>query len=146
MIYNNIAGILALASGMGSSIDTSVPLSERMGIGIEMLVVGLGTVFAILLILWGVLALFKVVFYDLKNPNAKPAEKNAAPAAKAPNPEPAPAPVAAPAPAAQSDDGELVAAITAAVAAYLDAEAQANGMAVCDTRFRVVSFRRAGKR
>jgi len=142
MIYNNIASILALASGMGSSIDTSVPLTERMAIGIEMLVVGLGTVFAILLILWGVLALFKVVFYDLKNPNAKPAEKKA----EEPKAEPVPAPAAAPAPAAQSDDGELVATITAAVAAYLDAEAQANGMAVCDTRFRVVSFRRAGKR
>ena len=141
MIYNNIASILALASGMGSSIDTSIPFSERMGVGLELLVVGMGTVFAILLILMGVLALFKVVFYDLKNPNAKPAPK----AKEEPKPAPAPAPAPVPAPAA-SDDGELIAAITAAVAAYLDAEAQANGMTACDTRFRVVSFRRAGRR
>ena len=141
MIYNNIASILALASGMGSSIDTSIPFSERMGVGLELLVVGMGTVFAILHILMGVLALFKVVFYDLKNPNAKPAPK----AKEEPKPAPAPAPAPVPAPAA-SDDGELIAAITAAVAAYLDAEAQANGMTACDTRFRVVSFRRAGRR
>ena len=138
MIYNNLASILALASGMGSSIDTSVPMSERMAVGLELLVVGMGTVFAVLIILWGLLSLFKVVFYDLKNPNAKPAPK----AKEEPKPEPAPAP----APVAQSDDGELIAAITAAVTAYLDAEAQANGMTACDTRFRVVSFRRAGRR
>ena len=138
MIYNKIASVLSLASGMGSSIDTSVPLSERMGVGLELLVVGMGTVFAVLIILWGLLALFKVVFYDLKN-KAKTAPK----AKEEPKAEPAPAPVPAP---AASDDGELIAAITAAVSAYLDAEAQANGMTACDTRFRVVSFRRAGKR
>nr|MBQ4318348.1 OadG family protein [Clostridia bacterium] len=141
MIYNNIASVLALASGMGSSIDTSVPISERLGIGLELLIVGMGTVFSVLLILWGVLALFKVFFYDMKNKDAKPAEKK-------PEPKPA-APTAAPEPvqpAAQADDGELIAAITAAVAAYLDAEAQAQGLPQCDTKFRVVSFRRAGRR
>ena len=141
MIYNNIASVLALASGMGSSIDTSVPITERLGIGLELLIVGLGTVFSVLLILWGVLALFKVFFYDMKNKDANPAEKK---------PEPTPAaPTAAPEPvqpAAQADDGELIAAITAAVAAYLDAEAQAQGLPQCDTKFRVVSFRRAGRR
>jgi len=143
MIYNNIASVLALASGMGSSIDTSVPLSERLAIGLELLIVGMGTVFAILLILWGVLALFKVVFYDMKNKSEdKPAEvKEAAPTATAAAPVPEPVQ-----PAAQTDDGELIAAITAAVAAYLDAEAQADGLPQCDTKFRVVSFRRAGRR
>ena len=58
--------------------------------------------------------------------------------AMAPAPAPAPAPVApAPAPAPQTDDAALVAAITAAVAAYLDQS---------PTSFRVVSFKRTGKK
>ena len=72
-------------------------------------VIGLGTVFAVLAILWGVLELMRVIF----------APKTDKPAVA---PEAVPAPVAAPAtPApAEADDGELIAILTAAIAASLN--------------------------
>ena len=87
---------------------------------------GMGMIFAILSLLWLVLAMFKLIF-------ARPEKKKKA------------APVAAPAPVVEepvveeaSNDDELVAVITAAVAAYMaqeEPDAAPNG-------FRVVSFRR----
>lgn len=74
-------------------------------------VIGLGTVFAVLAILWGVLELMRVIFAPKTD---KPKEE--APAI-APAPV-APAPVAA-APA-EADDGELIAILTAAIAASLN--------------------------
>lgn len=78
-------------------------------------VIGLGTVFAVLAILWGVLELMRVIF----------APKTDKPAV---TPEAVPAPVSAPvapvapiAPAsAEADDGELIAILTAAIAASLN--------------------------
>jgi sodium pump decarboxylase gamma subunit len=72
-------------------------------------VIGLGTVFAVLAILWGVLELMRIIF----------APKTDKPAVA---PEAIPAPVAAPvAPApAKADDGELIAILTAAIAASLN--------------------------
>jgi len=94
---------------------------------------GLGMIFAVLALLWLVLAVFKVLF--VKNGAKKPAETKVE---KAPVAEPAPTQVAAP-----SDDEALIAVITAAIAAYRASEegmdsAQAGG-------FRVVSFKRAGR-
>ena len=96
---------------------------------------GMGMIFAVLALLWLVLAVFKVLF--VKNGAKKPAETKVekAPAA---DPVPAAAPVAN-----ASNDEELIAVITAAVAAYRASEegmdsAQAGG-------FRVVSFKRAGR-
>ena len=101
---------------------------ERLALAGEMTLIGMAMVFAVLAILWGVLAIFKMIF-------AKPEPKKKA------EPAPAPAPVAEPEPvvAVADSDDELVAVITAAVAAYIaDQEpgAYAGG-------FRVVSFRRA---
>ena len=101
---------------------------ERLALAGEMTLIGMAMVFAVLAILWGVLAIFKMIF-------AKPESKKKA------EPAPAPAPVAEPEPvvAVADSDDELVAVITAAVAAYIaDQEpgAYAGG-------FRVVSFRRA---
>ncbi len=127
----------ASAVDIGASIDRTIPLADRLAVGVETLIVGMGTVFAVLVILMVILSLFKVFFYKPENSGVKP------------EPKPEPAPVVAepaPAPVAQTDDGEIIAAITAAVAAYLDAEAQAGGAESYTGGFRVVSFRRASRR
>ena len=90
---------------------------------------GMGMVFSVLAILWGVLVIFKFVF-------AKPEPKKAAAPAPAAAPVVAPEPVAAP---AASDDAELIVVLTAAIVAY---EASL-GNEVAPSGFRVVSFRRA---
>lgn len=115
--------------------DYTQPLAnwgDRVSMALNMVLRGIGTVFFVLALLWGILAIFsKVIHRDQpKEITLKPV-----PAKKA---TPAPAPVApAPAPAPQTDDAALVAAITAAVAAYLDQS---------PTSFRVVSFKRTGKK
>ncbi len=108
----------------------SLSNAEKLTEGLTVLLLGMATVFAVLAILWLVLALFKVIFYR----ENKPAEKKVKTPAPAPKPAPAPAPVPAP---AAADDAALVAAITAAIAAYT-----ANDTAFA-SGFRVVSFRRS---
>ena len=100
--------------------------AERLALAGQMTLIGMGMIFAVLSLLWAVLAIFKIVF-------ARPKKEKTA------------APVAAPAPVEEtvveedaSNDDELVAVITAAVAAYMaqeEPDAAPNG-------FRVVSFRR----
>ncbi len=97
----------------------------------QMTLMGMLMVFSVLATLWGVLAIFKLVFAG-KTKKA-PAEKKSAPAPVAPAAKPA-----APAPVAPAEDnGQLIAVITAAVAAYRASEGEVGG-------FRVVSFKRAG--
>ena len=96
-------------------------LGEALGFGGLMLLIGMATVFAVLLTIWVCLTLFKIGFHDLP-------EKKAAAAAAAP------APVIAEEPVTVSDDGEIIAAIAAAIAM---AESESSG-----TKFKVVSFRR----
>ncbi len=103
-------------------------IGERFAYAGRMTLIGMMTIFAALSILWAALALFRRVLERDKAPEQK---KPVAPAPKA-----APAPVAAPVKA--SNDGELVAAITAAVSMML---AEENGGRV--PNFRVVSFRRS---
>ncbi|MBE6611517.1 MAG: hypothetical protein E7632_03395 [Ruminococcaceae bacterium] len=112
-------------------IDYSKPLefSDAIGYGLQTALLGMGVIFTVLSILWAVLSVFKTIFY--KQPKT---EKEPAPVkVEAPAPvEPAPAP----APAA-ADDAELVAVITAAIAAMMDAP---------QTSFRVVSFKRTARK
>lgn len=134
-----------------SDIDYSKPLSsigEKFAYGGQMILIGLGIVFSVLLILWGSLELFRVLFYSLpktegfqsfraKLSNAvsrilgkkKAASKE--PAAPAPAPTSAPVAVST---ATATDDAELVAVLAAAIAAASE-DAPAGS-------FRVVSFRR----
>jgi len=115
--------------------DYSKPLefSEAIGYGLQTALLGMLVIFAVLSVLLIVLMAFKFIFY--KQPKT---EKKAAPVKVE---APAPAPVAAPAPApaepAAADDAELVAVITAAIAAMMDAP---------QTSFRVVSFKRTARK
>ena len=113
---------------------TDMNFGERAAYAGRMLLIGMATVFLSLAILWGALALFRLIMEKAGSAKAKKAagaKAEATPAAPK-------AAVAAPAPA--HDDGALVAAITAAVAAVLAAE---NGGVT--PAFRVVSYRRAGR-
>ena len=104
--------------------------SQRLSMAGLMIVQGMGMVFLVLAVLWLVLLLFKKVFY--KDPSkASKASKEP----KAAEPAPAPAPVAP----ATSDDA-LVAAITAAVAAYIESDPALSSQ--FSGGFRVVSFKK----
>lgn len=115
---------------------TYAPFSgEAWAFAGKMTLMGMCMVFAVLALLWGVLAIFKLVFAGKtpkapKEPKAKEPKQTAAPAPKATAP-------TAPVVQAGTADGELVAVLTAAVAAYR-AEEGATG------EFRVVSFKRGG--
>ena len=109
----------------------NMTFADRTSEALRVSLLGMGMVFAVLAILWGVLEIFRYVFYDLPN-KGKSEEKKSEKPAKA---EPAPAPVVTE--VAVADDGEIVAAITAALCVVLDKPA---------TGFRVVSFRKTGTR
>ena len=97
---------------------------------------GMGMIFAVLSILWAVLALMKFIMVG-KSPKAKKVET---PSAIAEAVEESVAAVQEEETVAQTDDSELVAIIAAAVAAYRESE----GLGEEYTGgFRVVSFRRA---
>ena len=96
--------------------------SQRLSMAILTIVQGMGMVFLVLAVLWLVLLIFKKVFY--KDPAN---EKKTV--------EPAPA-----VPAAPAGDDALVAAITAAVAAYIDSDPALSSQ--FKGGFRVVSFKK----
>lgn len=108
--------------------DTVFPdLESRLSVATSTLVRGMLTVFAVLAIIWLFVVLMRVFIHDL--PKKRAAEGKSAPAAAQ---QAAPA-SPTPAPAAMTD-AQLLAVITAAVAAYQADEG--------DLPFRVVSFRR----
>ena len=103
---------------------------ERWAYAGQMTLLGMVMIFAVLAILWGVLAIFQRV---MASSSEQPAKKPVA--------APVPAPVAEAAPVASSSDDEVIAAIiSAAVAAYMADEG--NTDAAYNGGFRVVSFRR----
>lgn len=87
---------------------------------------GMGIIFAVLALLWGVLALFNLYFGKQKKKNSD--EQSVTPAASD---------------TGAGDEGAVVAAITAAISIILAEEAAANN--TVPPQFRVVSFRRAGR-
>ena len=126
--------------------DKKLPTNEELGgffsaqrieWAIKVTLQGMLMVFAVLALLWGVVAVFKVFLHDI------PAKKAAKQAALAKAVAEVAAPVAEPqaedVPA--EDEGEIVAAITAAIAAMLQSE-EYNGQ--FESGFRVVSFTRKG--
>lgn len=117
---------------------TALNTEEKLSLAGEMLLRGMGTVFMVLIILWVVLMVFGRVFGAAEKKPAAPAQapKKETPKAAAPASAPAPAAVPAAAPVSAQDDKELIAVITAAIAAYQSASGQPN------LPFRVVSFTR----
>ncbi len=107
----------------------AMTFGDKMALGGQVMLLGIGTVFAVLAILWGLVELLHLILSPLSGEKKKKSK------------EPAPAPVeAAPAPvpaSAPADDLEIIAVITAAVAA-------ASGSS--PSSFRVVSFKRANNR
>ena len=96
----------------------------RLGEGTRVLLQGMLTVFAVLCIIWLCLTIMRIFLYDL------PKRRAERPAAKAEAPIPAAAPVS------EIGAAELIAVITAAVAAYRADE---------EGGFRVVAFHRVKK-
>ena len=114
------------------TLNAAMSFSDRMSYGLQVFAVGLGTVFAVLAILWLALVLFKVFLYDI--PNKKAAKKAEAEAKNTPAVEPVVESAAEEATSAE-DDTQLIAVITAAIAAYTADSGSA-------LPFRVVSYKR----
>ena len=113
--------------------------AERVEYALQGTATGMLMVFAVLALLWGIVSLSKVVFYDV--PNKKKAEQNKADKSAEAVSEAVTPVTPVQSPAAQ-DDGELVAVITAAVAAMIESGDYGNEFA---GGFRVVSFKRSTK-
>lgn len=137
----------------GGKLDMSLKpegFDERLGYALQGTVTGMLMVFSVLALLALIVSLSKVIFYTIPNRKAEKKMKaresanpnsiaSAEPVAPVVNNTPAPA--AAPAPVAQaSDDGELAAVITAAVAAMIESGDYKNEFV---GGFRVVSFKRS---
>lgn len=113
---------------------------ERFEYALQGTVTGMVMVFAVLALLWGIISLSKVVFYDIPN-KKKAAAENANKQESAPVSAPV-TPVEAPVVAdgaTGQDDGELAAVITAAIAAMIESGDYQNEFI---GGFRVVSFKR----
>lgn len=126
-IITNIEDIVAETTEQVA--DEAMSFGERLVFGGEVTLIGILIVFSVLAALWGVLILFKKFFYDI------PEKKKAAQAAAAPTAVPAPVP-SEPAVAEAEDDTQLIAVITAAIAAY-NSDKGAGALP-----FRVVSYKR----
>lgn len=111
--------------------------AERIEWAISVTVQGMVMIFAVLALLWGVVAIFKVFLHDI--PEKRAAKKKALASAKT-EAAPVEQPEILPA-AEQEDEGEIVAAITAAIAVMLQSDEYKDEFA---SGFRVVSFKRKG--
>lgn len=113
-------------------------LGEAASFALVSSLFGIAIVFGVLALLWGILEVFRMVFYkdpakDKKDEKARKAAQKAVEATTVAEPAPV---VAAPVAATQAtSDDELVAVITAAIEAYRSANGERGG-------FRVVSFKR----
>ena len=100
----------------------SVQLGEALSAGLKVTAVGLSIVFAVLIILMIVLVLFKVIFYkEVKINNSEDQIENV------------PAPIPPKIPENKPDNDELIAVITAAIAASLGTE---------ESKFKIKSYKR----
>ena len=109
---------------------TGMTFGERAAYAGKMFLIGFGAVFGVLALLWGVLTLFHYI--------ASTGERRAE--ARKPLRTPVPVPPEPPAPeaSAPTDEGALVAVLTAAVAAAMAEEKDAAAL----PGFRVVSYRK----
>jgi len=120
---------------LNALLNTEITYAERLELTGRVVLIGLGTVFSVLAILMIAIYIFQFFAYTLPKRRSKEnAEKPVAPVA---TPAAVPAVEISPAPA---NDLELIAVITAAIAAY---EADEPGVAL---PFRVVSLKRKSGR
>jgi len=107
---------------------------ERITYALEMTALGILAVFAVLALLWAVLGLFKVLFYnDPKKNEKKTPEVVAAPEVVVPTP-------IETVPVATQNNDATVAVIMAAISAYISSDPELAQM--YSGGFRVVSFKR----
>ncbi len=123
------------SQNMTSMMNNGMTIGEKAMNALEMTGIGMGTVFLVLIILWGALELFQYVFYTLPSKKIKSAEITAGESVQTIVDE-APSAVAEE-PVNTADDAAIIAAISAAIAAYEDKPISG---------FRVVSFKRAGRK
>lgn len=117
-----------------SGADSQMELGERISLGLEVTLLGMATVFGALIILWLILILSKYIFY---RSSPKKQDGIDIPAKIDTNT----ASVDLIRDNQDSDELEIVAAITAAIAA-----ASSDVCVGSETSYRVVSFRRIGKK
>ena len=134
-----------VSGGATAEEDMGGPFSAaRLAMAGQMILIGLGMVFLVLAILWGVLIIFKKVMYDIPQKKARIAEaaKGSQEAPEAPPEETASGEDASASKGTDTDtdEGALVAAITAAVAAAIAADEGLSSQFA--DGFRVVSFRK----
>ena len=122
-----MVNVFALAADNAADMTFSERLSTAGIVSLQ----GMLTIFLVLSILWGAVELMHYVLVGRKEKAQQTVQTPVKAASPAPVAESAPAPVAV------SDDGAIVAAITAAISAQLASEGFTGG-------FRVVSFKRAG--
>ena len=118
-----------LAGTVPNAADYPVPEGalDKLGYGLQVALVGMGTVFFVLFLLMFVVYIFKLVFYTIPN---KKAAKNADTAVEEP--------VQTAAVAATDNDEEIAAVITAAIASFYE---NGNG-AEARQKYKIRSFKR----
>ena len=126
--------MLSLTAPVTTLSGADMAFADRVSYAGQLTLIGMVTIFAVLALLLGAIAIMRVLLQDKKNPKEKAASQNndvvATPAAAAPVPQPA---------LSGNDDAALLAAITAAIAVVWESEYPGTG-------FRVVSYRHAEKR
>ncbi len=124
----NIPVLIDLSNLTKEDVTTPIEnMGDRLLMAGQTLLLGMAAVFAVLAVLWIVIAIAgRLLAKDESESSAPDVQRTAAPIA---------APIAAPAVSA-SDDEEIVAAITAAISVMLDKPQSA---------FRVVSFRQTSR-
>ncbi len=134
----NIQTIAAYALSTGADMKYKAFSPEAWAKAAEVTLMGMGLIFVVLSVLWFVLYIFKLVFAKNTVSDKKKNAEEAKTAVTA-----APTEQTSTAVTVGSDDGELVAVLTAAIAAYRASEEGCEGESV--NGFRVVSFKRAAK-
>ena len=126
---NALLHAAAVAEGdINSVLNNGLSFSEKASLSLKMILIGMGTVFSVLFIIWFFHTVFRLVM-----DKAKKKKKGPVPAAPAPVDETE---------EAKPDDGALIAAITAAITAYREGQG-----VPAPSSFRVVSFeKRAASR
>lgn len=131
--------IKRLPTAFTAALDSTaekMPIGERVTYALQVSLIGMLAVFAVLTIIWGALVLMRIVIEAItkqKNKKNKGSDTN----------EPAVEASAEEASSVDYDDEQLVAVITAAVAAARADEAKKDGRTAGG--FRVVSFKRTLK-